>query len=245
MFDIDITMRLPNRNGGKGFCLHSRLATSGSRLVLFGPSGSGKTLTLQAIAGLIHPQEGHIRVNGKTLYDSEQGVDLPARKRKVGIIFQDYALLPHMSVRQNIRFGAKRMWRRTTKEIAEKVERLIEACGLAGVADALPGEISGGQRQRTALARGLAADPELLLLDEPFSALDKPLRARMQEDLFNTLERFKLPLILVTHDAEEMERFAETVAVYDNGQVTAVEGAGGRPIDTVRIHEAVSRAYCS
>jgi len=244
MFDIDISMRLPSRNGGQGFCLESRLATESGRLVLFGPSGSGKSLTLQAIAGLMKPHSGHIRVNGRTLFDSAKGVNLPARKRKVSIIFQDYALLPHMSVRENIMFGARRMWRRKTRTMVHKVEGLMDACGLAGVADALPGEISGGQRQRTALARGLAADPELLLLDEPFSALDKPLRARMQEDLCKTLTRFNLPLVLVTHDAEEMERFAETVAVYDKGRVTALEGVCGGPIDTSRIHEAVSMAYC-
>lgn len=242
MFDLDFSIRLTDRRGS-GFTLQSRLVASASRLVLFGPSGSGKTLTLRAIAGLTQPSRGHIRVNGQTLYDSDMGVNLPTRKRKVSLIFQDYALFPHMSVRQNIAFGARRLWHPRSKAIEDRIEQLITTCGLSEVADAVPEEISGGQGQRTALARGLAAEPELVLMDEPFSALDKPLRTKMQHDVFTMLNRFKLPLVLVTHDQEEMERFAETVAVYDRGTITALEGSNGESIDTGRIHRAMEQAY--
>ena len=244
MFDLDFSIRLTDRRGG-GFTLQSRLTTSASRLVLFGPSGSGKTLTLRAIAGLTQPSRGHIRINGQTLYDSGRGVNLPTRKRKVSLIFQDYALFPHMSVRQNIAFGARRLLHPRSKAIKDRVEQLIGTCGLSEVADSVPEEISGGQRQRAALARGLAAEPELVLMDEPFSALDKPLRVKMQRDVFTMLNRFKLPLVLVTHDQEEMERFAEAVAVYDKGTITALEASNGGSIDTGRIQQAMEQAYQS
>jgi molybdate transport system ATP-binding protein len=241
-FELDITKRLRDRRGNR-FTLRSRFDTGGGRVVLFGPSGSGKSLTLQAIAGLMTPDAGYIRVNGRTLFDAEAGINLPPRRRKVGLIFQDYALFPHMTVRENVAFGLRRLLGRMSAEDKARVEELLGVFGLRGIADAMPGEISGGQQQRTAMARGLAARPDLLLLDEPFSALDKPLRVRMQRELASTLRDFDLPLVLVTHDAEEMEYFADTVVVYDHGEITAIEGADGGGIDASRIHAAIERAY--
>ena len=130
IFGEDVRQVLDYSRRGEGFTLQSRMATSASRLVLFGPSGSGKTLTLRAIAGLTQPSRGHIRINGQTLYDSGRGVNLPTRKRKVSLIFQDYALFPHMSVRQNIAFGARRLWRPRSKAIEERIEQLIATCEL-------------------------------------------------------------------------------------------------------------------
>ena len=242
VFDVDIRMRLMDRNGGC-FVLRSRIRTMDARLVLFGPSGSGKTLTLQAIAGLATPDEGFIRVNGRTLFDSKEKVNLPARKRNVGFLFQDYALFPHMTVRENVRFGAARLFHRISKEASDRVEELISVCGLERVAKSLPGELSGGQRQRTALARGLAAEPEMLLLDEPFSALDRPLRLRLRQSVFDILQEYGLPLVLVTHDKEEMESFAQSVAVYDQGRVVALEQGGASPLDFAGVEAAMERAY--
>lgn len=242
MFDCSIRKRLHDSCGGV-FHLESTFVTSGSRLVLFGPSGSGKSLTLQAIAGLITPDSGHIRIKGHTLFDSETGVNLPPRKRKVGIIFQDYALFPHMTVRQNVAFSCKRLGQRLKHDDKEKVDSLLEIFGLFKVQNSLPNQISGGQKQRAALARGLAAEPDVLLLDEPFSALDMPLRRRMHEELSKTLRNFSIPLVLVTHDAAEMEYFADTVVVYDQGSIIAIEGQNGGSIDKHSIHQAIEKAY--
>lgn len=242
MFDCAISKTIRDRKG-QCFSLESSFCTKADRLVLFGPSGSGKSLTLQAIAGLITPDSGHIRIKKRTLFDNAKGVNLAPCKRKVGIIFQDYALFPHMTVRQNVGFGRKRLGRRLNAEDKGRIDTLIEIFGLEKVQQSLPGEISGGQQQRTALARGLAAEPDLLLLDEPFSALDKPLRLRMHKELAKTLEQFSLPLILVTHDADEMEYFADTVIVYNQGAIVAIEGESDCAIDKERIYQAIEQAY--
>lgn len=241
-FELDITKELVDRRGAR-FTLHSRFATEGERLVLFGPSGSGKTLTLRAIAGLMRPDAGYIRINGRTLFDSERGVNLPPRERRIGLIFQDYALFPHMSVRENVAFGLKRLWRRLGPQDHARVEELLELFGLAGVADSHPGEISGGQQQRTAMARGMAANPDLMLLDEPFSALDLPLRMRMRQELSDTMRQYRTPLVLVTHDADEMAYFADTVVVYAHGRITTMEEDNGSGIDVDRVHRAIKDAY--
>ncbi|HMM39234.1 MAG TPA: ATP-binding cassette domain-containing protein [Desulfovibrio sp.] len=207
-------------NGGAGsFRLDVRLELPCRRLVLFGPSGSGKSLTLRAVAGLLRPETGRIEVGGRVLFDSGQGVDVPARRRKVGFLFQDYALFPHLTLEENLRFGLARFWRRPSSEAERRVSALLESFGLSEVAGHLPGELSGGQKQRAALARALAPAPELLLLDEPYSALDQPLRVKLRAELKKTLERFDTPLILVTHDPDEAVAFGEAVAVFGRGSV--------------------------
>lgn len=222
-FDIDITMRM--RSGEDSFLLRSQFSADNRALVLFGPSGSGKTLTLKALAGLLQPDSGYIRVNGQTLFDSQTGVNLPTRHRRVGYVFQNYALFPHLTVEENIAFGLRSLFKRVSRRNARNVKELIQIFGLGKVASLKPASLSGGQQQRTALARALATEPELLLLDEPFSALDQPLRLHMRAELAKTLERFAVPMILVTHDSDEMESFAEAVVVYRDGAVVGVHPA--------------------
>lgn len=222
-FELDISKRL--HSGDDSFALRSRFSVTDRALVLFGPSGSGKTLTLQAIAGLLTPDEGRIAVNGELLFDAKRGVNLPARHRKVGYVFQDYALFPHLSVRQNVAFGVTPLFGRLTTKQNRRVDELLAIFGLEKLAGLKPAALSGGQQQRTALARALAPAPRVLLLDEPFSALDQPLRLRMRKELARVLETFDIPMIMVTHDSEEVASFADAVVVYQDGNVSGVHSA--------------------
>ncbi len=244
-FECDIVKRM--RGGGQEFVLRSTFTASDRALVLFGPSGSGKTLTLQALAGLLTPDEGRIVVDGDILFDARAGIDIPTRDRGVGYVFQDYALFPHKTVRENVAFGLKPLFGRLAGKDSRRVDELVDLFGLAQVADLRPASISGGQKQRTALARALATRPRLLLLDEPFSALDQPLRARMRNELAKVLDDFAVPMIMVTHDSDEVESFAQAVVVYQHGDVVGVhsaadiEEAGGSVAETIR--SQVAKAY--
>lgn len=244
-FELDITKHL--NNGNETFRLRSSFCTTDKRLVLFGPSGSGKTLTLQAIAGMLKPDKGTIRFNGNVLFDSTAEINLPARRRNVGYVFQNYALFPHLSVRDNIGFGLKKLFGPLDREAMARVADLIDAFGLSKVAGLKPASISGGQQQRTALARALAPSPSLLLLDEPFSALDQPLRVMMRDELSRTLEQFNIPMIMVTHDSDEVVSFAQSVVVYRDGEVENVYSAqtlsdAGECLSET-LHHEVARAY--
>lgn len=243
-FEVDIIKRM--RCGKEEFLLRSAFECADRALVLFGPSGSGKTLTLQAIAGMLTPDEGCIKVNGHVVFDSAKGVDVPARKRRVGYVFQDYALFPHLTVRENIGFGLRRLFGRLTEADHGRVRELMRVFGLERVAGQKPSTLSGGQQQRTALARALAPSPDALLLDEPFSALDQPLRLRMREELSSILSNFDIPMIMVTHDSDEVEAFAEAVVVYRNGSVAGMHSArdaverGGSLSEAVRAEVALA-----
>ncbi|HKK32367.1 MAG TPA: ATP-binding cassette domain-containing protein [Desulfomicrobiaceae bacterium] len=219
-FEVSIAKKLGT--GRKEFTLKSRFESRDSRVVLLGPSGSGKSLTLKAIAGLLRPDQGRITVRGRVLFDARAGIDLPARKRRIGYLFQDYALFPHLSVRDNVAFGLKRMFRPLGAAGERKVEEMLDAFGLSPLAGCRPGEISGGQKQRVALARCIVREPEVLLLDEPFSALDQPLRVRMRRELDAVLTEFDLPMVLVTHDEEDARAFGQTAVVYKDGGVHGV-----------------------
>ena len=222
----DITTRFTGDAGG--FELDASFQASSTSIVLFGPSGSGKTLTLMTLAGLLTPRAGHISVRGVTFYDSRAGVNVPARKRNVGVVFQDYALFPHLTVRENVAFGLKRPFRPLNTEQRRKVEELLELFGIAALTGQRPYQLSGGQRQRTALARALAPNPRLLLLDEPFTALDQPLRAKMREELAQIQKRFDVPMVMVTHDLADVEIFAQSLVAFGHGRVLEVLDYQGR-----------------
>ncbi|EPR41765.1 ABC transporter related protein [Desulfovibrio sp. X2] len=219
---LDVNIEALVKGGGREFRLAAEFSSSASSMVLFGPSGSGKTLTLMVLAGLLAPVRGHIKVCGRTLYDSASGVDLPAREREMGLLFQDYALFPHLTVRDNVAFGLRRRlfgFSRLTREQSERVDELLDACGIASLAGHRPHQISGGQRQRAALARALATEPRMLLLDEPFAALDQPLRARMREELCRTRERVGIPMVMVSHDPQDVDVFADCLVAFGHGKV--------------------------
>lgn len=211
------------RSQGRTFRLRTSFASDERCVVLFGPSGAGKTLTLKAVAGLLTPDAGVISVGDRVLFDAERGVNLPARRRKIGYLFQDYALLPHRTVEENVGFGLCPWWRRRPREADRaRVGELLGAFGLVPLARSYPAHLSGGQRQRAALARALARRPDLLLLDEPFAALDPPLRARMRDGLKAVLGEFRVPVVLITHDPADVEALADTLVVFEEGQVQRV-----------------------
>lgn len=201
------------------FTLNARFSCRTPSIMLFGPSGSGKSLTLMALAGLLRPESGTITLQEKVFFDSKRKINIPARKRKVGILFQDYALFPHLSVRHNVGFGLKTMFLPLNKKQKNKVSEFLEMFGLENQADKKPHQLSGGQRQRVALARALVSGPDLLLLDEPFSALDQPLRIKMRQELKNILSEFDMPMVMVSHDLEDVEVFGETLVAFGHGQV--------------------------
>jgi molybdate transport system ATP-binding protein len=212
--DVDITLALKSR--GNGFKLNAAFKADDDFLVIQGPSGSGKSLTLKCMAGILRPDEGQIAVGGKVFFDAREGVDLPARTRRAGCLFQDYALFPHMDVRRNVAFGLKRLGRALSTEEQSRIEYLLDLFHVSGKAGLRPGDLSGGQRQRVALARALVINPDVLLLDEPFSALDRPLRKELREELKTIQSVFKIPVVLVTHDPEDAEFFGGTIVNYEN-----------------------------
>lgn len=202
------------------FTLDVSFETACSRVVLFGPSGAGKTLTLQAIAGLLPPDEGVISLSGRTLFDAARGIDLPARERGAAYLFQDYALFPHLNVRQNIGFSLHRGWLNPgARQAHEAVDYWIDAFALGGVAGNYPAQLSGGQKQRVALARALVAKPRMLLLDEPFAALDAGMRERTRRELAELQTRLDIPMVLITHDAADVAAFGDQVIRLQEGKV--------------------------
>ncbi len=215
--DIDVVRRF--RGGPEVRARLSVTAGDGSVTVLFGPSGSGKTTLLRCVAGLDRPQEGTIRLDGETWDDAARGVHLPPQGRRVGLLFQEHALFPHMSVAANLGYGIAALPR------PEREARIREVAALARVEDLLhrrPGEISGGQRQRVALARALAPRPRLLLLDEPLSALDAPTREELRGELRGVLRASGVPSLVVTHDRVEALALGDALAVIAEGGVRQV-----------------------
>ena len=215
----DVAVRKTLGDDAHRFELDVAFASDASRLVLFGPSGAGKSLTLKAVAGLLRPDAGHVRANGRTLFDAAAKVDVPAEGRRLGYLFQEYALFPHLTVRQNVAFGSQTGWRSPARHIrSESVDRWMTAFELGALGQRYPDELSGGQRQRTALARALVADPQALLLDEPFASLDAPLRSKLRGELAELQNISGLPMILITHDDADVDAFADEVVFIETGR---------------------------
>src|SRR6185436_2604370 len=217
---IEIDIRKTLRSKGRDFLLDVKFSCDGLLNVVFGPSGAGKSLTLRAIAGLETPDYGRISVGGAVFFDSLAGIDLPASQRNVGYLFQDYALFPHLTVEQNIGFASKQWWQRQlSAAAARRVTELLQLFELRGLEQSYPSQLSGGQRQRVALARALIRQPDVLLLDEPFAALDPLLRNRMRRELVDTRALFEVPMLVITHDPEDVASLAETLVILEHGRV--------------------------
>lgn len=218
----DFALRKQLRHGERRFELDMRCHSSARRLVLFGPSGAGKTQTLRMIAGLVQPDAGHVRLLGDTLYDAASGTVQSPQQRRLAYVFQDYALFPHLTVRQNIAFALRTGWRNPPRgQTHPAVERWLEAFGLQALAAQYPHQLSGGQKQRTALARALVAEPRALLLDEPFAALDRPLRVRLRAELAELQQRLQIPMLLITHDEDDLRDLADVVLQVEAGAVVS------------------------
>ncbi len=216
---LDLHVQTTLHSPGRSFVLDARFVSQTARTALIGASGSGKSTVLMAIAGLAPQVRGHVRVAGRALLDTANGIDLPARERQVGLVFQDYALFPHLTVEQNLAFGLCRHGKRPGEAEQARIDALVQQFDLQALRRALPRYLSGGQRQRVALARALAPQPQLLLLDEPLSALDTQLRIRLRAELAEMLERVQVPTLLVTHDPSDVEALAQSVVEIDAGRV--------------------------
>ncbi|TGE37958.1 sulfate/molybdate ABC transporter ATP-binding protein [Desulfosporosinus fructosivorans] len=207
---VDIQKELP------GFTLDVNFETGMDILGLLGASGSGKSMTLRCIAGIDTPDKGRIILNGRTLFDSKKGINLPCRKRKLGFLFQNYALFPNMTVEENIGFGIGKLKHGNRRAIIKEMVKMIK---LEGLEKRYPSQLSGGQQQRVALARALAIEPEALLLDEPFSALDDYLRSHMVKQLTETLSNYSGVTLFVTHNMDEVYRICNQLVVLSLGKI--------------------------
>ena len=206
---VNVKKRFPD------FSLDVRFESSASRIGILGASGCGKSMTLKCIAGIETPDQGEILLGPRVMYRSADRICVKPQKRNIGYLFQNYALFPTMTVAKNVGAGLKGS--RRQKE--ERVREMLHTFQLEGLEERLPGELSGGQQQRVALARIMAYEPEVILLDEPFSALDQFLKDRLQQELYEMLEEYAGTVILVSHDRDEIYRFSEELLVMDRGRV--------------------------
>lgn len=210
-------LALEARHALRAFALDVALDVEPGRcLALTGPSGAGKTTVLQIVAGLLRPDVGRVACGDELWLDTSRGRNLPPERRRVGVVFQDYALFPHLSARDNVAFG---MAGSARSERRRRAQDALDRLGVGALAAARPGDLSGGERQRVALARALAPEPHALLLDEPLAALDARNRARAAHELQRTLAAAEVPVLLVTHDFGEAALLATDVAVLDGGRV--------------------------
>jgi len=209
MLDFHIVKQMPH------FKLDAAIQASDEIIALFGPSGSGKTTILNCLAGLAKPEEGHIKLKDRTIYESGKA-NVSVQDRRIGYLFQDYALFPHKTVWKNISYGMK------NEAFAKE---LMAQLNIEHLANQYPKAISGGEKQRVALARALATEPDLLLLDEPFSALDEKTRMRAHEELLRIHEIWRIPIVLVTHQHTDAKRLASRIYYIERGQILDSEAA--------------------
>ncbi|MBS1214436.1 MAG: modC, partial [Proteobacteria bacterium] len=214
MLDLELEKRLHTAAGDRTMSLAFRVE-AGHVATLFGQSGAGKTTCLRCIAGLTRPDRGRIVVNGETWFDHARGIDLPPQRRRVGLVFQDYALFPNLNVRENLRIA------QDDKRDTRAVDELLELMGIRELERRLPETLSGGQRQRVALARALARGPQLLLLDEPLSALDGETRLRLQDELLMLQRHTGITTLIVSHDLGEVYKLSDKVIVIEEGRIAA------------------------
>jgi molybdate transport system ATP-binding protein len=207
-----------------GFALDIEWQIGNELAVLFGFSGAGKSMTLQMIAGLLDPDRGYVSLDDIVYFDSSTGTNLPPQERPFGYVFQDLALFPHLTVLQNILYGATIL---PQDEKLDRAREMIRAFKITGLEKRYPHEISGGQKQRVAFARALIRRPKVLLLDEPFSALDRPLRLEMRRFLREVRDDFSIPALLVTHDFEEAVAISDTIIVYEQGRIAQIGSPEG------------------
>jgi molybdate transport system ATP-binding protein len=208
--EVRLTKRLP------GFELDVSWHVGDELAVLFGFSGSGKSLSLRMIAGLVKPDSGRVVLDGRVVFDSDARTWVPPQKRELGFVFQNLALFPHMTVRQNITWGLKGL---DKPQQRERTDEYLGRFHLEDLAERLPRQISGGQQQRVALARALARRPRALLLDEPFSALDVPLKKELWELIAEVRQSLRIPIVVVTHDPVDARTLADRLIVYQAGKV--------------------------
>lgn len=209
MIKIDIKLPINTAKGKKQLELNTCLKAN-EITAIFGESGAGKTTLLKIIAGLIKPEFGHIKVGDELWLDTQKNINLAIQKRKIGFVFQDYALFPNMSVKENISYAA------TSKQ---KAEELLSLMNLENLAKIYPKNLSGGQAQRVALARALAREPQILLLDEPLSALDFKMRSFLQDELVKILQHFKITTLLVSHDLAEIYKLSHRILELSDGKI--------------------------
>lgn len=215
MFKAHFRKKLPT------FELDVDISLSHGILALVGPSGAGKTTILQCVAGLQTPSWGEINIHGKTVFSSEQDADIPIRNRRIGYLFQDYALFPHMTVEKNVMYGKPK--KGNTSDKALTASDVLELLKIEHLRNRYPNQISGGEKQRVALARALMTEPELLLLDEPLSALDHDTRSILQQELLKLQAQWKIPFILVTHDVKEAEMLGDQIIKLDHGKQEVIK----------------------
>jgi len=199
------------------FTLDVQLKADNQILILLGPSGSGKTTVLHLLAGLFKPDEGFIKINDRILYSSGEKINNPPQSRNVGYLFQNYALFPHMTVRQNVFYGLKSKGCRQDGSALDPLE-LLDSFGVGHLIDRYPSQLSGGEKQRVALARALVVQPNLLLLDEPFSALDRKTRISLRRELKKLHQQWQIPFVLVSHDEEDAKFLGDVIVTLENGQ---------------------------
>ncbi len=216
MLSVDIIKNLPD------FSLSIRFSIERDILVLFGPSGCGKTTTLRSIAGLLQPDGGRIVNDGEVFFDSTNKIFIPPRQRRIGYMFQDFALFPHMNVYRNIWYGV----RDHDQEARQMYEKLTNLLKIGHLAERSPGQLSGGEKQRVALARALMAQPKILLLDEPLSSLDTETRREIRNELREMQRIWNIPFILVTHDPDEARFLGDQVLYMQKGRQVGLATSG-------------------